>query len=376
MSITGQVGHSAFAKQTGQGVPKTADSDFRAIKMTGDSLVSNNNPLIAEGEIGQGRDVSQMVPGGYAAAGAINGNIRARALDILLEGSLGTKTASVVPANGNSTAYNSYTVNDDLPWYSLEKRVGANATNNEQMALEYTDVMINTLNVSIPAGGLATFSAGVIACGEKQQATPIHTPTYSAASDDLLVFHGGRIMNGATGSTMARDETFQSVEIAINNNVAADEYTIRPSRFLRSLTEGIRAVDVNMTLVFENSANYAKYTYGNAAAGTPGYSFYSGALQVFLGNYQIETAGTTATPATPIDITGRTLGGQIFQSATPSGVTNAQAVQFNIPKLAFTGLPVALASGRIVVSTSARALKTASASEDIISAFMRPAGTL
>jgi len=403
MSITGQVGHVAFAKQTaGQGSPITAGSAYRTIKVTGDSLVSNNNPLIAEGEIGLGRDISQMVPGGYSAAGAVNGNIRGRALDILFEGALGLKEAftganysGIAGVATPATQYplaNRYSVADDLPWWTVEKKLGAapTSTPGEQLVINYQDVMVNTLNLAIPAGGLSTFSAGLVACGETrrtQSQGPLTSPSYNAASDDLLVFHGGRIMNGTTGGLMARDETFQSIEIAVNNNIAADEYTIRPSRFLRSLTEGIRAVDVNMTLVFENPDKYSQYEYGAATNLTPGYSFYSGSLQVILANWQLDTA-TPTVPATPYDLVGQTLSGQIYQpigtqsggnvtggfvNATPA---NAQAVQINIPKLAFTGLPVALASGRIVVSTSARVLKSANANEDILNAWVRPGGTL
>ena len=51
MSITGQVGHVAFAKQAVFGTPVSVGGSG-AIKVTGDSLVSNNNPLVAEGEIG------------------------------------------------------------------------------------------------------------------------------------------------------------------------------------------------------------------------------------------------------------------------------------------------------------------------------------
>lgn len=234
--------------------------------------------------------------------------------------------------------------------------------------------MVNTLNVSAPAGALATFSAGLITAGEtrltaaESAGTGLATPGYAASSDDLLVFHGGRVMNGTTGATVAKDETFQSVEIVINNNVAADEYTVRPSRFLRSLTEGIRSVEVNMTLVFENPDKYSQYTYGAQTNTTPGYSFYTGALQVLLGNFQPSTD--------TYDIPGSTLGTTTFTQMGASGWATPgngfQACQFNIPKLVFTGFPIALASGRIAVTTSARALYDGT--NNIISAWVRPGG--
>lgn len=360
MSITGQVGHVAFAKQSVFGTP-VSNTAAGAIKVTGDSLVSNNNPLVAEGEIGLGRDVSQSVPGGFSAAGAVNGNLRARAANILLEGALGTRTAG----GGVDT----YTPANDLPVWTVQKKVGA--ATPELLVLRYQDAMVNTLNISAPAGALATFSAGLITAGESRltaaesAGTGLVDPTYAATSDDLLVFHGGRIMNGATtGGVLATDETFQSIEIVVNNNVAADEYTVRPSRFLRSLTEGIRSVEANMTLVFENPDKYSQYTYGAASNTGPGYSFYEGALQIFLGNFQ----NTDSTK----DAAGSLLAGKQYVAATPSPApaSGVQVVQFNIPRLAFTGLPVALSTGRIAVTTTARALK--SGSENIATAYVRP----
>ena len=404
MSITGQVGHIVVTKQNGFGTAATPQGSD-AIKITGDSLVSNNNPLVAEGEIGQGRDVSQMVPGGYAAAGAINGNLRARAANILLEGVLGTAAggATATPESGTSPfvatggtspngslGYRKLTPGDDLPFYTIEKRIGA--TSPEQLVIQYQDTVINSLNVSVPAGALATFSANVIAAGEVAKgasATPV-SPTYKAISDDLLVFHGGRILNGTTGQALTRDNTFQSVELAFNNNVAADEYTVRPSRFLRSLTEGIRSVEANVTMVFNNHDDYAKYQLNAASPSSdaqPGYSFYMGGMQLVLANFQAtddntDLVGSNTLPTSstsPVTYKGYKVA--FSNDATPNNnsttpLSGAQGVQFNIPRLAFTGFPIALASGRIVVTTSARALRlnTTDGGQalDICTAYVRP----
>lgn len=369
MSITGQAGHVTFARQTGGsdgfgfGNPNTVVGQHTALKVTGDSLVSNNNPLAAEGEIGAGRDISAEVPGGFQSAGALNGNLRARAAAVLLEAAMGTRTTG--------GGFDTFTPANDLAAWTLQKKVGA--ATPQLLVLQYQDAIVNTLNLSCPAGALSTFSAGVIAAGEtrltaaESAGTGLVTPTYAGASDDLLVFHGGRIMAGISGASLVRDETFQSVEVVWNNNVAADEYTVRPSRFLRSFTEGIRSVEVNMTLVFENPDAYSKYSYGAQLSTSPGYSLYEGALQLFLGNYQL----TTDTQ----DAVGSTLGGTTFTASTPNPLpaNGVQVVQVNIPRLVFTGLPVALSTGRIVVTTAARALKPVSGA-NIATAYVRPNG--
>lgn len=353
----------SIAKQSAAGTPNTTDADYRAVKITGDSLVANNNMLVAEGEIGTGRDVSQAIPGGFSSAGAINGNLRVRSAAVFLEAALGTK--ALVAADAMATpqataAYNQYTPADDLPYLTIEKKIGTSAP--ERLILRYTDCMVNTLNISVPSGGLATFSAGIVASGEQKLSSVTDTSIdYASTSDDLLAFHGGRIRHADTGVTLANthdDATFQSIEFVVNNNVATDEYTIRPSRFLRSLTEGMRSIEANLTIVFEDEAKYAKYTYGASGNSAPGYSLYMGNLQLFLGNWQVVSSGTPANDDNAI-------------TASPVGApASPQALEIVTPKLAFSGLPVALASGRIQVTTTARALKPTSG--NIISAITRP----
>lgn len=363
MSITGLTGHIALAKQTAWGTPNTTAGQYKSVKITGDSVVAANNQLTAENEIGAGRDVTQSIPGGFSVAGAVNGNLRPRAAAAFLEGVLGT-LAAVAPDAGATpptSGHDLFTPADVLPFYTVEKKVGTDArTPNELLTLRYTDTVVNTLNISAPSGGLATFSAGLIAAGEQYLAAPIVTPSYAATSDELLAFHGGRIRLKDSTDNMSvsfaagdNDTTFQSIEVVINNNVAADEFTVRPSRFLRSVTEGQRAIELNLTIVFENYNTYRKYTYGAAANTAPGYNLYMGAIQLFLGNWQIADTDE-------------------FNRASGSTIpaTNAQAVQFKIPKIAFAGLPVTLASGRIAVSTTARALKPTTGA--ILEAYVRP----
>lgn len=358
MSVTGQIGHVAFAKQTAQGTPNTTGGQYKAVKITGDSLVASNNPLTAEGEIGAGRDVTQSVPGGFSSAGAINGNLRARSAAVLLQGVLGTRTE--IAANGGATpptaATDEMTPADDLPWWTIEKKVGT--TNPELLVLRYEDAMVNTLSLSCPSGGLATFNAGLIAVKEGKQASATATPSYPATGDELLVFHGGRIRQAdATVGTLTAshdDGAFQSLEVSINNNIAADEFTIRPSRYLRSLTEGIRNIELNMTIVFDDNAKYEKYAYGATGNVAPGAALYMAHMSFFLGNWQINSAE---------NIDKATLTG-----GPTSG--NPQAFELDFKRVAFNGFPVALSSGRIAVSTTARVLYDGT--NPIVKAIVRP----
>lgn len=320
--------------------------------------------LVAEGEIGIGRDVSQALPGGFSTAGAVNGNLRIRSAAVFLEAALGTK--AVVAANAMSSpptaAVDQHVPADDLPFLTVEKKIGT--TDPELLVLRYTDAMVNTLNISVPSAALATFSAGLVSVTEEKITAGVATIDYPAVSDDLLIFHGGRIRHADTGTTLANthdDSSFQSFEYVVNNNVATDEYTIRPSRFLRSLTEGTRSIEANITIVFDNDEKYEKYTYGATGRLQPGYSLYTGALELFLGNWQVQSSATPASDH----------GADTATASLPAGSpTNPQALEIFAPKLVFSGLPVALATGRIAVTTTARALKPSTG--NIISSITRP----
>jgi len=373
VSVTGQVGHIAVAKQSAFGTPNVTAANYRLVEITGDSLAAANNMLAADGEIGAGRDITSIVPGGFTSAGAVNGNLRARSAGVFLDGALGTTTAVGVGTGPPATvAYTSYTPADTQPYYSIEKRVGTSAAHlSELMVLQYSDCIVNTLNIAANSGALSTFSAGLMTAGESTSQTLIVDDTatgqpYSLAaiSNDLLVFHGGRIMiadSGGATSTLARNDQFQSLEVVINNNVQGDEWTIRPSRFLHSFTEGIRNVELNMTIVFDDIALYQQYTYGSVSTlpATPGYHLYSGMFDFSLCNWQL----TDVTPSDPLE----------FAYTTGNGAgANPQAVHFYLPNVVFAGLPVTLATGRIVVTTNGRAVKPLGSSVPIIEADVLP----
>lgn len=330
--------------------------------------------MTANNEIGVGRDISASIPGGFSSAGSLTGNLRTRSAAVFLNGALGTLTQeTAVTGPPAFSAYDEYSLADLLPYFTIEKKVGSNQLSAyQQLVVQYTDCVINTLNITVPSAAFATFSAGVIACGESYQSSEIvnventqYSSTFLAGydpkSDDILAFYGGQIVTGqssnTTTPTLTEDDTFQSFEITINNNVQSDEYTVRPSRFLRSVTEGIRAIDCNITQVFTDYRDYQQYTYGNYAYGgspgtgagytTPGYQLYMGSVLFTITNWQLDAyvQGTS----------------DVLTTAAPTGGPQSpdipQGLQFTMPKVAFSGFPVTLSTGRIVVTTTAVALR-------------------
>jgi len=314
-TITGLVGHLGIGKQTAwtteanvtdvnyvTSYATTIDTFF---VITSESFASENNPLTADNEIGRGRDRSGAVAGGYGIAGGFGGYARSTDLGMLLEMALSSTDCT---ADG-STGVTTITPTDYQAWYTIEKNVG------DTLYLHLVNGKVNSLTISVNQGEIATYtSEWVVAMERKISSGDAETPSYT--SDDLLAFHGGLIkINGTQYDNM------ESAEIAINNNLSNDEYTVHPSRFLNGVTEGSRTFDLNFNQVFTSEDDYEKYTYGADNATYPGYSLFEDDVEITLMN------------------------AQLFASAT-------QYVKFVFPRVMFGGLPVTLTSGRIVVANT------------------------
>lgn len=310
MTITGQVGHLGVGVQDAF----KADSEVAGYTptftnffvVTGESIVPNNSPLMADGEIGRGRDRTGAVAGGYGIAGGFQGNGRVSDLGQLLEMGLSDEALT---ADG-STGITTIVPTDYLDWYAIEKNVG------NTLYVWYINSKVNSLTITAAANALVTYSVDFVVTQERSIASGEATETPSYTDDDLLAFHGGLLSIGGS-----QYDNMESVEIAINNGLSNDEYTVRPSRFLNGVTEGARTFDLNFSQVFNAAADYSTYTYGAVGRTTPGYAMYETSVQFVLMNAQSKAAAT-------------------------------QWMQFDFPRVMFAGLPVTLASGRIVVQNS------------------------
>jgi hypothetical protein len=316
MTITGLVGHIGIGKQTDQVLESelaaydpTIDKFF---VVTSESLVASGAPLVAESEIGRGRDRTGAVAGGYAISGGLGGYARVADLGALLEMCISSEDCT---ADG-STGITTIVPTDYLAWQTIEKNVG------DTLYLDIVNAKMNTLTISATQGAIATYTSDWVATMEKKiTSLDANTPSYD--DDDLLAFHGGLLKLGGV-----QYDNMESVEIAINNNLSNDEYTVHPSRFLNNITEGARTFDLNFSQVFQTADDYANYTYGAVGRTTPGYSLYEDDVYFLLMNAQSKAAAT-------------------------------QYMEFFFPRVMFGGLPVALTSGRVVVSNTGTVLAPA-----------------
>lgn len=313
MTITGQIGHIGVCKQTAMvtyaelaAYDPTIDYWF---VITEESLVADNATLVAEGEIGRGRDRTGAVAGGYGIGGGFGGYARTADLGQLFRMALMDDDVS---ADG-STGITTVTPDNYLNWYTIEKNVG------DTLYLYLVNGKINNLTVSVNAGEIAKYTTEWVVSMEKTFASgDVSTPVYS--DDDILAFHGGLIQLGGTAYS-----NMESIEIALANGLSNDEYTVQPSRFLNNVTEGARTLDLNFNQVFQNADDYENYTYGEVGRTSPGYSLYEDDVYFILMNAQAKASAT-------------------------------EYIEFLFPRVMFGGLPVNLTNGRIVVANTGQVL--------------------
>ena len=328
MTITGLVGHLGVGVQDA----KKTDAEIAAYEptitdyfvITEESFTAENNPMVAENEIGRGRDRTGAVAGGYGISGGFGGYARAADLGLLCQMAL-SNDESACAASG-STGIATVVPTDYLDFWSIEKNVG------DTLYQWLINAKLNTLTISVNQGEIANYTSDWVVTTEKKiESSDAGSPSYT--NDDLLAFHGGLLKINDT-----QYNNMESVEIAINNNLSNDEYTVHPSRFLNDVTEGARTFDLNFNQVFQDATDYEKYTYGLVGRTTPGYDLYEDDVYFLLMNAQAKADAT-------------------------------QYIEFFLPRVMFGGLPVTLASGRIVVSNTGVVL--APTSGDIITVMYK-----
>jgi hypothetical protein len=283
--------------------------------VTEESLVANSAPLVAENEIGRGRDRTGAVASGYGIAGGLGGYGRAEDLGKLCQMAL----SDTVPTPGGGGII-TFAPTNYLDFWTVEKNVG------DTLYVWLVNGKINTLTITVAANAIATWTTDWVISMEKTfSVADVSTPSYS--DNDLLAFHGGLIQIGG-GATPTTYSNMESIGITINNGLSNDEYTVQPSRFLNDITEGARTIDLEFSQVFQTAADYSTYTYGTLGRTTPGYALYETDVYFLLMNAQSKVSAT-------------------------------EYIEFDFPRVMFGGLPISLANGRIVVANTGTVLAPA-----------------
>lgn len=211
MSDTAQDGYVALATQAGKGVP--AASFTEAMKVTDNGLSGRSGVDYGDAEIGGGRttDSSRPMLTGYNASGSIEGYLRSRAFPLLLMGA--GLTPSAPTQEGATGAFSHPFATGLFTWLSAETSWGKG-----RAVRRFSDVLVNSLDVSLDAPGRATFTADLLGLSEAWQGA---TSAVTFETDPIADWLGSAITFDTLGTY--RFETFT---FSLANNLDDDEWVI------------------------------------------------------------------------------------------------------------------------------------------------------
>lgn len=279
MGHSSQSGNVVLRSQTTAGIPEPDLATAGVgVKIMSGSIGPNRTPIIAEKEIGGGRDVvdAQLGPTGFS--GEYSLYPRFDSLPTILRACLGT--ASTVTATGVST--HTITPTDgQTPLLSVYEEISAGFER-----FLFNDVKVNTFGLEIDATGLITATAALVGKKGVSGATDV-------AADAL--YDNTALVPGYTVSV-----TFDGIELlpksfscTINNNVEDDDFRIG-SKYVGDLTDKGRDVSGSFTIRHEDATMFKKAVWGSTSATEPGGQSYKGALVVTVEAF--EMIGATAEP--------------------------------------------------------------------------------
>jgi hypothetical protein len=264
MSDTAQEGYLALARQAAQG---TAVAPTRGLLVTSVDLSGQTENLVADPEIGGGRDIDAagVALGTFSVSGDVEGYLRYNELGLLLLAAGFEELADPVQDGTTGAWTHTFTPAAAFSWLTAETAWGRN-----RAIRRFRDCLVDELELSVAGNEFATFTAGLIGLGETWEATP-SAPTY-ATGDSIGTYLGSRLTLDGLGSYRLSD-----LSLTIANNVSDDEAVIG-QRELADLTPGAREVSWSGTLKLDGAAPesvtdlYRAAMYGSKTATEPGTS--------------------------------------------------------------------------------------------------------
>lgn len=280
MGYSSQSGQVLFATQATPGVfPAGFGAAHRAMRLRSGSLGANRDLLVADPEIGGGRDTSDGYLGAVSFSGDYEFYARLEAITTLLKAGLGT--AGSATTTGVSTHTITPSDSATLPYLAVEEKIGSGLE-----TFQYTDAVVNTLHLEAEANGYLMGTAGLIARTQVAGATPTATPDWDSSpmivGTNILVTYNGVTLPG------------KSFGLDVNNNFEDDDFRLG-SFFLGDLTAKSREVTGSVAIRPVDSALWRTAVYGSAAATSPGGIPTKNPLVITATTYEDIDGGTPAT---------------------------------------------------------------------------------
>lgn len=328
MSEIAQTGYLALAVQAAKGVPAVVDGS-KALRLTSNTLSGNAAMLDNEAEIGGGRDkdASAAVMGGFSVGGELEGLFRSKVIgDLLL--AAGFTAAAPVQDAATGAFTHTFTPGNVSKYLSILTRWGSTAA-----VQRFSDCLVGDLTFSLDANGKVTWSASIVGRRAEYAVAGI-TPTFETGP--VADYSGSVVTLDGLGTYR-----FESVELAIANNLSDDEYVIG-SRQLEDVTPGDRVVTMGGTVKIGDNSPAATDLHRAAVYGSK------------------TATDSSAAGAVPYHSSGAITFGSPKLIGT--SVTKRHALIATIPDLVIAGFPLeASGSDRLTIDVEGEALKGAGA---------------
>lgn len=282
MGFSSQSGQVLFATQATPGVfPAGFGAAHTAMKLRGGALGPNRDLLVADPEIGGGRDTSDAYLGAVSYSGDYEFYARLESITTLLRAVLGVGDSAAV------TGVNTHTITPTdsatLPFLAIEEKIGSGME-----TFQYTDAMVNTFHLEAEANGYMMGTAGLIARTQVAGATPTADPEW----DNTPLTVGTNITVTLGGVTLPG----KSFGLDINNNIEDDDFRLG-SFFLGDLTAKAREITGSVAIRPQDSALWRRAVNGTAVAVSPGGITTKDPLVITARTYEDIEGGTPLTKA-------------------------------------------------------------------------------
>jgi len=280
MGFSSQAGQLLLATQAAQGVfPAGFGAAHTAMKLRSGALGPNRDLLVADPEIGGGRDTVDAYLGAISWSGDYEFYARLEALPTLLKGALGSA------ASAAATGVNTHTITPldaaTLPFLAIEENIGGSLE-----TMQFTDAVVNTFHLEAEANGYLMGTAGVIAKTGLAGATKTVTPTY----DNSPMIVGTNITLTLNGVSLPA----KSFSLDINNNFEDDDFRLG-SLTLGDLTAKGREVSGSFAIRPNDSALWRRATLGTPTSTSPTGQTTKDQLVITCQTYEDIQGGTPAT---------------------------------------------------------------------------------
>lgn len=238
-------GYVGLKKETTFGTAATVDTFLPVKSFEATQDPQNYYPETIRGTRGKAKGI----PMGLKNELSLEMDAEPQSIGHLLLAALGS--VSTVPNSPVTGAYtHTFLPANSLPSFTFER-------NETVMTKTISGAKAESLTLSVEAGGDGSLVASVdwIAQNIVDKASA-SVPTY--ADRDPFVFHKVTVTKGGSAN-----ENIKSLEIEISNNLKDDQYTLRASRNVASIEEGMREVTFSAEMLFKNKAEYQSFVDGS-----------------------------------------------------------------------------------------------------------------